>query len=147
MTDLFVESNSRVTLHFALKFEDGSVIDSTFEKNPATFTFSDGSLPVAFEKKILGMKTGQTGTYTLSPEEGFGQSNSNNVQHFSRKDFDKDLELVEGLVISFADSKQSELPGVIKSVDGDNVYVDFNHPLAGQNLVFEVEIISVEADL
>ena len=147
MTGLCIESNSRVTLHFALKFEDGAIIDSTFEKEPATFTFGDGSLPVAFENKILGMKTGQTDTYTLLPEEGFGQANVNNIQHFSRKDFDESLELVEGLVISFADSKQSELPGVIKSVDGDNVLVDFNHPLAGQNLVFQVDIISVEADL
>ncbi|MFT5691889.1 MAG: FKBP-type peptidyl-prolyl cis-trans isomerase SlpA, partial [Oceanicoccus sp.] len=73
MTGICVEPNSRVTLHFALKFEDGAVIDSTFERDPATFTFGDGSLPVAFEKKILGMKTGQTDTYTLLPEEGFGQ--------------------------------------------------------------------------
>jgi FKBP-type peptidyl-prolyl cis-trans isomerase SlpA len=147
MTTLCVDPHSRVTLHFALKFEDGAVIDSTFEKDPATFTFGDGSLPVAFEKKVLGMQAGQQGIYTLLPEEGFGQSNSNNIQHFFRKDFDKELELIEGLVISFADSKQSELPGVIKSVDGDNVLVDFNHPLAGQNLVFEVDIISVETDL
>ncbi len=147
MTDLFIGSSSRVTLHFALKFEDGEVIDSTFDKEPATFIFGDGSLPLAFEKKVLGMKSGQRGTFTLLPEDGFGQSNSNNVQHFGRKDFDKDLELTEGLVISFADSKQSELPGVIKSVDGDNVIVDFNHPLAGQILVFEVEIIAVDAEV
>jgi FKBP-type peptidyl-prolyl cis-trans isomerase SlpA len=59
-------------------------------------------------------------------------------------DFDNDIKLTEGLMISFADQQKTELPGVVKRVLGDVVEVDFNHPLAGRDIVFDVEIVSVE---
>ena len=142
-----IAADSTVTLHFSLKFEDGSVIDSNFDKDPATFVMGDGSLLDGFENKLLGMTKGEQGSYTILPEEGFGQPNPSNVQQFSRSDFAADLELTEGLVISFADASQSELPGVVKSVEGDTVTVDFNHPLAGRNIQFDVQIIDVQASV
>lgn len=145
MPNLKVGSKTRVKLHFSLKFEEGGVIDSNFEKDPAVLVIGDGSLPTGFEKKIHGMKAEQREIFTLLPEEGFGQPNPNNIQLFSRNDFDKNIELAEGLVISFADSRQSELPGVIKSIEDENIEVDFNHPLAGRNIVFDVKIVSIEA--
>ena len=144
MSNNGITADSRVTLHFSLQFEDGSVIDSTFDRDPAVFSVGDGSLLPGFEKKVFGMVEQQQGCFTVLPEEGFGQPNPNNVQQFSREDFSEELELVEGLVISFADASQSELPGVVKSVEGNKVVVDFNHPLAGKNITFNVEIIAVE---
>lgn len=146
MKDILIGPDATVTLHFSLKFGDGSVIDSTFDREPATFVMGDGSLLDGFEKKIAGMKKGDQGSYTVLPEEGFGQPNPNNVQQFSRNDFSADLELAEGLVISFADASQSELPGVVSAIDGDNVTVDFNHPLAGRNIQFDVDIIDVQVN-
>ncbi|MFA7552734.1 MAG: FKBP-type peptidyl-prolyl cis-trans isomerase [Spongiibacteraceae bacterium] len=144
MNDIVIGKDTRVSLHFSLKFDDGAIIDSTFDKAPATFTVGDGSLLDGFERKLFGMKAGEQGAFTVLPEDSFGQLNPNNVQHFSRKDFAADMVLEQGLVISFADASQSELPGVVKSVDDDNVVVDFNHPLAGRDILFEVDIISVE---
>lgn len=144
MSDISIGTNSKVTLHFSLKLDDGSVIDSTFDREPATFVIGDGSLLEGFEKKIHGMTKGQQGSYTVLPEEGFGQPNPSNVQRFARTDFSADLVLAEGLVISFADASQSELPGVIKSIEGDTVTVDFNHPLAGKDIQFDVDIIDVQ---
>ena len=146
MTNLKVGPNSRVKLHFSLKFEDGSVIDSTFDKEPASFTVGDGSLLDGFEKKIHGMQSGQQGSFSILPEQGFGQPNPNNIQHYNRKDFSADIELSEGLMISFADANQAELPGVVKSIEGDRVAVDFNHPLAGHTIQFDVDILNVEED-
>ena len=140
-----INSQSRVTLHFELKFEDGEIIDSNFNKDPATFVMGDGSLLPGFEKKLEGLSSAEKASFTVLPEEAFGQPNPNNVQSFKRDSFAEDMELAEGVVISFADASQSELPGVIKSVDDDVVIVDFNHPLAGQNIVFNVDIIAVEA--
>jgi FKBP-type peptidyl-prolyl cis-trans isomerase SlpA len=139
-----IDSSSKVTLHFSLKFEDGAVIDSTFEKEAATFVMGDGSLLDGFEKKLLGLTKGEKQSFTVLPEEGFGQPNPNNVQQFARSDFAEDMELAEGLVVTFADARQSELPGVVKSVDDQQVVVDFNHPLAGCNIIFDVEIVDVE---
>ena len=81
----------------------------------------------------------------MLPEKAFGMPNPNNVQRLPRGTFATDVELEEGLVMSFADAANSELPGVIRSFDDEIVEVDFNHPLAGRELVFEVQILSVEA--
>ena len=144
MSKVLIGADTRVTLHFSLKFDDGLVVDSTFDKDPATFVIGDGSLLNGFEKKLYGMSAGEQCSYTVLPEQGFGQPNANNIQTFPRKDFADDMELSEGLMISFADASQSELPGVVKSFDAENVVVDFNHPLAGRDIQFDVDIINVE---
>lgn len=144
MNELPVGQGTRVTLHFALTFADGQVIDSTFEKAPATLDIGDESLPENFEAYLMGMKAGERASYEVPPEKAFGQRNPNNIQMFKRSEFNADMVLEPGVVISFADARQSELPGVVEKVEGDQVTVDFNHPLAGRTLTFDVEIIDVE---
>lgn len=140
---LTIGPDTQVTLHFAIKLEDGSVVDSTFDNEPATFSFGDGSLLPGFEDALQGMEAGDENSFIISPEQGFGQRNPNNVQRFKRDDFAADMELEEGLMISFADAQKAELPGVISKLQDELVEVDFNHPLAGKNVVFDVKIIAV----
>ena len=142
--DLTIGPGTEVTLHFAIKLEDGSVVDSTFEAKPATFTVGDKNLLAGFEQVLVGMAAGETDCFTLEPEQGFGQRNPNNVQQLPRDSFDRELELEEGLMLSFADANQQELPGLVVDFSDELVTVDFNHPLAGRNLVFEVEIVDVK---
>lgn len=144
MNELPVDKGTRVTLNFALRFTDGEVIDTTFGKQPATLEIGDDNLPENFEAYLIGMKAGETATYDVPPEKAFGQHNPSNVQMFKRSDFSADMVLDPGVMISFADARQQELPGVVEHVEGDQVTIDFNHPLAGRTLVFEVEIIDVE---
>lgn len=144
MSSVVIAPNTRVTLHFSLQLENGDIVDSTFDKKPATFTVGDGSLLPGFERKLFGLQKGERRQFTVSPEDAFGQPNPNNVQHFKRSQFDPAMELHKGLVISFADAAKSELPGVISGFDNENVEVDFNHPLAGRTITFDVEIIDVE---
>jgi len=143
MTDCEIASGTRVTLHFAIKLEDGSIVDSTFGGNPATFEVGDGSLLPGFEQVLVGEKVGAKKEFSLNPEQGFGVCNEASIQRIPRTQFSSDLDLKEGLVISFADAGRNELPGVVKSLDDDMVEVDFNHPLAGRNLLFEVEVLAV----
>lgn len=143
MSNPEIGTGATVSMHFRLSLEDGAVIDSTFEKSPAEFTVGDGKLLPGFEKKLMGMVAGQAQTFTVLPEEGFGQPNPNNLQSFRPDVFAKDMELAEGLVVSFADANKAELPGVVKSISADEVVVDFNHPLAGRNIQFEVDILAV----
>lgn len=144
MSLLSVGPQTRVTLHFALRLEQGEIVDSTFDRAPATFTVGDGSLLPSFERKLFGLTKGRRETFSVAPEEAFGQPNPANVQHFKRSQFAADMELHEGLVISFADASKAELPGVIKSFDAEAVVVDFNHPLAGRTIEFDVAIIDVQ---
>ncbi|MEH6576684.1 MAG: peptidylprolyl isomerase [Amphritea sp.] len=144
MAEQLIAADSKVTLHFAIKLENGQVVDSNFEGNPATFIVGDGQLLEGFERPLLGMKSGDEAIIDISPEQGFGMSNPNNLQRLPRSQF-KDMALEPGLVISFADAGNGELPGVISEFNDQTVTVDFNHPLAGQHLKFEVKIINVEA--
>jgi len=144
MNDLPIDKGTKVTLHFALNFTDGQIVDSTFEKEPATLEIGDDNLPENFEAYLLGLKAGARETFEVPPEKAFGQHNPSNVQSFKRHEFSADMVLEPGVVVSFADARQQELPGVISRVEGDEVDVDFNHPLSGRTLIFEVEIIDVE---
>ncbi|MDX9874230.1 MAG: FKBP-type peptidyl-prolyl cis-trans isomerase [Spongiibacteraceae bacterium] len=142
--DLAVAAGTRVTLHFTLRLANGDVVDSTEGRQPATFEPGDGKLLPGFESKLMGLRAGDSATFTVWPEEAFGQPNPANVQRFRRSDFAPEMALTEGLVVSFADAAGGELPGVIAAVDGDQVMVDFNHPLAGRPIQFSVQILSVE---
>lgn len=139
-----ITEQSSVTLHFALKTADGDTIDSNFAGRPACFTMGDGSLLPGFEKLLLGLRPGQTCSFRILPETGFGQTNPNNVQTLSRQQFDSNISLQPGLVVNFTDAAQGEVAGVIKAVTSDQVVVDFNHPLAGRELCFEVKIVQVD---
>lgn len=144
MAELTVGPGTQVTLHFAVKLEDGSVVDSTFEKEPATFVVGDQNLLEGFERLLFGLPVGAKDTFDVLPEQGFGQPNPENVQDVPLDAFDDDIELSEGLMVAFADAGDNETPGVIRSVNDDSVTVDFNHPLAGRNLVFDVEILDIQ---
>lgn len=154
---LRVGPQMRVTMHFAVRLMDGTELDSTFGKAAATFVWGDESLLPGFEKALNGLKTGDKRSVFIAAEQGFGEHNPDNIQHFRRKEFAADMVLTEGAVVSFKDASGAELPGVIvkdddeagddvKSDEGEWVRVDFNHPLAGRELTFEVEILEVKHD-
>lgn len=143
MTEQRIGPDREVTLHFALRLENGEVVDSTFDKKPATFKVGDGNLLPGFEQQLYGFKAGDKRTLQVAPEQGFGQHNPQNVQVMPRSQFEG-MELSEGLLVIFNDAANSELPGVVKTFDERQVTVDFNHPLAGKALSFEVEIIEVK---
>lgn len=138
-----IGSDTRVTLHFTLRLANGEVVDSTRERAPATFTFGDGNLLPAFEQALLGLKAGDRRAVLIEAKDGFGEHHPGNVQKMLKSQFPAGTKFTRGLMLSFAD-KQGELPGVIMAVDGDWVSVDFNHPLAGRDIGFEVEILAVE---
>ena len=142
MTDLRIGPDKEVTLHFALKLENGDVVDSTFDKQPATFKVGDGNLLPGFEAALYGFKAGDKRSLQVEPENAFGQPNPQNMQVMPRSQF-ADMELSEGLLIIFNDAANAELPGIVKTFDEQQVTIDFNHPLAGKTLSFDVEIIEV----
>jgi len=137
-----ITPNSQVTLYFELSLEDGQIVDSNFEHEPACFVFGDGNLLPAFESVLVGISIGLEDSFSMSPEKTFGARIENNLQSMPRSQFAMDLEL--GMVVSFADASKNELPGVIAEINENDVMVDFNHPLAGRTLTYRVQIVAVE---
>ncbi|MDB6050995.1 MAG: peptidylprolyl isomerase [Pseudomonas sp.] len=143
-TEQRIGQNTEVTLHFALRLENGDTVDSTFDKSPPTFKVGDGSLLPGFEASIFGFKAGDKRTVEVLPENAFGQPNPQNVQIIPRSQF-QGMDLSDGLLVIFNDAANTELPGIVKAFDDAQVTIDFNHPLAGKTLSFEVEIFAVKA--
>ncbi|AFT71983.1 Peptidyl-prolyl cis-trans isomerase [Alloalcanivorax dieselolei B5] len=144
--ELRVGPQTRITLHFAVRLMDGTEMDSTFGGEPASFVWGDGSLLPGFERAILGLKAGDRRSVFIDAQSGFGEYNEQNVQHFRRDTFAAPDGMEVGTVMNFADAAGAELPGVVSALDEQWVTVDFNHPLAGRELTFEVEIVRVEHD-
>lgn len=140
-----IAQGSQVELHFEVSLENGTVIDSTFDRpTPVSLVIGDGSLLEGFEKVLLNLTAGDTRTAHLSPAEAFGEWNADNVQTFSQAQFATSGELPEvGTMMEFEDKGKNTLAGVVSEVTDDTVKVDFNHPLAGQNVLFKVQIVKV----
>lgn len=137
-----IDARARVTLHFAILLDTGEEIDTTRRGKPATFVMGDGSLLPGFEEALLGMRAGDDAQIELAPEQAFGRHRRENVQLISRERF-RDVELEAGLLVSFA-APDGELPGLVRRIFEHTVEIDFNHPLAGRHIVFDVSILAVE---
>lgn len=133
----------RVKLNFTIKLASGEIVDSTNGK-AAEFVVGDGNLLPGFETAMFGMSSGDQRELEISPVAGFGEPNPENFKDMDCGDFPADVELQQGLVVYFTDVNGNELPGIVQQLKGDSVTVDFNHPLAGRDLLFDVEIIEVE---
>lgn len=145
-----VKPGARVTLHFSLTLPDGTLIDSNYNHQPATFTVGDGSLLPGFEAALSGYGPDDSVRVRLSPDQAFGAVNPANIQTFPRERFARLLAnstdpVIPGTVLAFADGAGNDIPGVVKSIDDELMTVDFNHPLAGREIDFAADIISVVA--
>ena len=139
-----VSPESTVTLHLSLALEDGTVAESTFDDEPLTFTMGDGTLVEGLELGLYGLKAGDTQRLVLQPQQAFGLHDPDKLHPIARVDFPPELELEAGVIIGFDTPAGEELPGTVVALTDETVEVDFNHPLAGRVVVFEVEIIAVE---
>lgn len=143
-----VQRESAVLVHFVLKLEDGSTAESTRNNGkPALFRLGDGSLSDGLEAQLLGLAAGEEKRFSLAPEDAFGSISPDLIQYFSRRDFVDAGEPEIGAIMLFTAMDGSEMPGVIREISGDSITVDFNHPLAGQTVHFEVEVLKIDPDL
>jgi FKBP-type peptidyl-prolyl cis-trans isomerase SlpA len=144
VNNLSIVNESEVLMHFSIRLSDGSAVDSTKISNkPAKFVMGDGSLTPGFEDCLLGLQVGQSETFTLAPESAFGVPNPDNIHHLELSKFSSDVPAEIGTIISFKQPNGEELPGIIREIIADSVTVDFNHPLAGQTVTFEVDVLEV----
>ncbi|EHH2482281.1 FKBP-type peptidyl-prolyl cis-trans isomerase [Vibrio parahaemolyticus] len=140
-----ITNDSVVTLHFTIKMKDGSVADSTHNMGkPAKFVMGDGSLSENFEQCLVGLQSDEKKAIELKAQDAFGMPNPDYIHHMDRTKFVGEAEVEVGTIMAFSGPDGMEIPGIITEIAGDSVTVDFNHPLAGQDVTFEVEILSVE---
>ncbi len=145
-----VSGTSHLTLHYRVSLrEPASEVISTFGSRPATIQMGGGQLAPALEQALLGMHEGESRRFELTDSPAYGERQADLVQSLSRSLFDQhvnidvDGEFSPGDIVQLTGPGGERVAGVIKSIDAERVVVDLNHPLAGQDLIFEVDILAV----
>lgn len=142
-----VTETAYLTLHYRLAATDGSDIVSTFGDSPATLQLGQGQLAPFLEACLIGLPEGVHKTFELSPEQAFGPRNPELVQYVSRATLTENSnfgeEYVIGDLVEFSAPSGGRFAGILRAIDHQNALFDFNHPLAGQPVKFEVKIIGI----
>ncbi|MFC4487726.1 MULTISPECIES: peptidylprolyl isomerase [Tepidiphilus] len=138
------KAGDTVQVHYTGKFDDGSVFDSSAGRDPLEFTVGSGQVIPGFEQAVEGMAVGQTKTVTIPAAEAYGDRVAEAVLQVPREQLPPDLEPEVGqqLVMQSRDGRQ--IPIVVVEVTEDSITIDANHPLAGRDLTFEIELVAVQ---
>ena len=142
-----IEKNVVVSMHYTGTLEDGTVFDSSEGREPLQFIFGVGQIIPGMEEGLEGLKVGDKKKLeNIAPEKAYGEVNPQAMQEVPKSQLPPELEVKEGMQLA-AQGPQGPIPVVIKEIKDETVVVDFNHPLAGKSLNFEVEIVALrEAD-
>lgn len=139
-----VKQNDTVRVHYTGKLADGQVFDSSLEKEPIEFTMGQGQLIPGFEKGLLDMKVNEKKTVNIPSDEAYGAPRKELVQEVDKKQLPEEIkpEVGMGLVSKGPDGQEMNL--VVAEVKDDTIVVDGNHPLAGKDLVFDLEVVEIK---
>ncbi|MFP2929836.1 peptidylprolyl isomerase [Pyxidicoccus sp. 3LG] len=138
-----ITKDSVVSIDFRLHLGDGKAVDESEPGDPLVYLQGHDELVPGLEKALEGKTKGDTLKVTVTPDEGYGDYDPDGLEEVPRSEFPEELELQEGGVLSATDPDGDEVDFFIKEVRGDTVLVDFNHPLAGKTLHFDVTVRDV----
>ncbi|MFI9653213.1 peptidylprolyl isomerase [Guyparkeria sp. GHLCS8-2] len=139
-----IGKHSEVTFHYEIRLPDDRVADSTFDDEPYTVKLGAGAFEPRLEEALVGLPLGEHTRILLTPQYAFGMPDPNNVHTMPRGRFPEDMTLEPQLVIEFDLPSGESVPGTVTALTEDAVTVDFNHPLAGQNIQFIVRVMAVD---
>jgi peptidylprolyl isomerase len=137
------QPGSTVTIEFVIRLDDGSVVGEAGKKNKLKFTLGEGKLLKGLEENILGMEKGERKNIVLTPGEGYGEYNKELVLRLDREKIPDDVELKVGRTIQYQNRDGERVNFVVNALDEKTVTLDGNHPLAGLDLTYEVELVDI----
>jgi len=136
-----VSDNLVVTLDYVLALDDGEIIDRSVDSEPFQFLQGRGQIIKGLEKALYGMHVGDKKDVVVSPGDGYGEYNPTAMETMPRENFPSDMELEEGQELHMRDVDTNKVfPAYVSEIHPDRVVLDFNHPLAGEELFFSVKI-------
>ena len=142
MTDT-VRSDSFLTLHYRIAALDGEEFLSTFDMSPATLQMGSGQLAENLESVLIGLPARERFVFELEPAQAFGEHNPRLVERIARSGLPEGMELRENSVVEFTAPNGGTFAGFLRELDATYALFDFNHPMAGKTIRFEVEIIGI----
>ncbi|HSP88617.1 MAG TPA: peptidylprolyl isomerase, partial [Ignavibacteriaceae bacterium] len=138
-----IGQNKVVSMNFTLKDENGNIIQATNAMEPFQFLSGNQQILPRLEEEIENMLIGSKKNIKIPAKEAYGEYNEESVQELSKNNFPKDVDLEIGMEFISNSPKGEHMPFVVKEINNENVTIDFNHPLAGINLEFNIELLDV----
>jgi peptidylprolyl isomerase len=140
------KSGDTVQVHYKGTLTDGTVFDSSEGRSPLEFTVGSGQVIRGFDEGVLGMNEGERKTINIPVEDAYGPANEEMIFTLNRTDIPDDIPLEEGMTLNMhEDGNPRPIPVIVRKLDDTNVTLDANHPLAGQDLTFDVELVSTKS--
>ncbi len=138
-----VKENNTVKVNYTGKLSDGQVFDSSEGKEPLEFTLGKGQLIPGFEKGLIDMKVNEKKTITIAKDEAYGEINKDLIQEVKKTELPQDMtpEVGMGLVSKTPDGQEMNL--LVIEVKEESIVIDGNHPLAGKDLIFDLEVVEI----
>lgn len=139
------KKGSSVKVHYTGKRKsDGSVFDSSEGKEPLEFKLGEGQLIPGFEEAVEGMKSGESNTVTIPSDQAYGEPKDDLVVKFERDRLPEDIQPEVGQQLQLQHKDGNNIPVVITDLDENEITLDANHPLAGEDLIFEIEVVDIQ---
>lgn len=133
-----------VSVHYTGKLNNGEVFDSSRDRDPMEFTLGKEELLAGFEDGVVGMKPGESRSVTLEPENAFGDRREDLLLKLPKKEFPQNITPSVGLQLKLSNASGNEMTVVVTKVGEESVTLDGNHPLSGQTVVFDIELLEIK---
>jgi FKBP-type peptidyl-prolyl cis-trans isomerase 2 len=139
-----IDDGDTVRVHYTGTLEDGTEFDSTEDRGPLEFVVGEGQVIPGFESMVRGLEEGDTETRKLEPEQAYGERDERRTIEVDRSEIPGDVELEVGLQLEVEQPDGGRARVSVSEIGEDTVTLDGNHPLAGRELTFEIEVVDVE---
>jgi len=137
------KKGDKVQVHYTGTLEDGSEFDTSKNREPLEFTIGKGEVIPGFETIVSGMNTGETKKETISSEDAYGPRHDERVMELDKDRLPDDLEISIGQLLEMRHPDGHKIPAMVTGLSDEKVTIDANHPLAGKDLTFEIELLSI----
>lgn len=140
-----VKQGDKVKVHYHGKLTDGTTFDSSEGRNPLEFEVGSGAVIPGFDNGVMGMSIGEKRTINIPADEAYGQRHEELVMDFPKERFPEDMNPEVGMQLMMNNGAGQQFPVTIVNVREDSVTLDANHHLAGQDLIFDIELVDIES--
>ncbi|MBT4365364.1 MAG: peptidylprolyl isomerase [Desulfobacterales bacterium] len=138
-----VENGMFVSVEYKGTLKNGEMFDTSEGRQPLEVAMGAGQMIKGFEAELLDLSLNDKKTFTISPEEAYGQRDENQMHSFDRSEVPPEMNPQIGQTIALSSPDGQQIPAMISQVDDEKVTVDLNHPLAGESLTFEIEVVGI----
>lgn len=138
-----VKSGDKVRVHYHGKLRSGETFDSSQGREPLEFTVGSGQVIKGFDNGVMGMQVGDKRTVEINVDDAYGQKSEEMIVEFPRNQFPPDLDPQIGMQLMMNNGSGQSFPVSVTEVKEESVILDANHPLAGEDLIFDIELVEI----